>query len=122
MQLHKCRALIVQHHILYGVISSMIYMVGWQYSVYAMQGSIKTYCIIGDPIDHSLSPAMQNAAFGAPALNCTYIAFRVPIGELKESVESLRGINIAGFNVTVPHKIEVMKYLDELDASAKEAA
>ena len=97
-------------------------MVGWQYSVYAMQGSIKTYCIIGDPIDHSLSPAMQNAAFGALALNYTYIAFRVPIGELKESVESLRGINIAGFNVTVPHKIEVMKYLDELDASAKEAA
>jgi shikimate dehydrogenase len=65
---------------------------------------------------------MQNAAFGALALNYTYIAFRVPIGELKESVESLRGINIAGFNVTVPHKIEVMKYLDELDASAKEAA
>jgi shikimate dehydrogenase len=87
-----------------------------------MQGSIKTYCIIGDPIQHSLSPGMQNAAFAALGLNCTYIAFRVPANELKESVESLRSINIAGFNVTVPHKVEVMKYLDELDASAKKAA
>lgn len=87
-----------------------------------MQGSTKTYCIIGDPIQHSLSPGMQNAAFVASGLNCTYIAFRVPASELKESVESLRSINISGFNVTVPHKIEVMKYLDELDASAKKAA
>jgi shikimate dehydrogenase len=87
-----------------------------------LQGSIKTYCIIGDPIQHSLSPGMQNAAFAALGLNCTYIAFRVPANELKESIESLRSINIAGFNVTVPHKVEVMKYLDELDASAKKAA
>jgi shikimate dehydrogenase len=86
-----------------------------------MQGSTKTYCIIGDPIHHSLSPAMQNAAFAALSLNCTYIAFRVPRGELKESIESLRSINIAGFNVTVPHKTEVIKYLDELDATAKTA-
>jgi shikimate dehydrogenase len=62
---------------------------------------------------------MQNAAFAALGLNCTYIAFRVPTGELKESVESLRNINIAGFNVTVPHKIGVINYLDELDATAK---
>jgi shikimate dehydrogenase len=87
-----------------------------------MQGSTKTYCIIGDPIQHSLSPGMQNAAFAALGLNCTYIAFRVPANELKESIESLRSINVAGFNVTVPHKIEVMKYLDELNASAKKAA
>ena len=87
-----------------------------------MQGSTKTYCIIGDPIHHSLSPAMQNAAFAAKGLNCTYIAFRVPEAELKESVESLRSINIAGFNVTVPHKTQVMKYLDELEGTAKKAA
>ena len=87
-----------------------------------MQGSTKTYCIIGDPIHHSLSPAMQNAAFAAKGLNCTYIAFRVPEGELKESIESLRSINIAGFNVTAPHKIRVMRYLDELEGTAKKAA
>jgi shikimate dehydrogenase len=97
-------------------------MLARQYSHWAMHGSTKTYCIIGDPIHHSLSPAMQNAAFAALSLNCTYIAFRVPEGELKESVESLRSINIAGFNVTVPHKIDVINYLDELDATAKKAA
>jgi shikimate dehydrogenase len=86
-----------------------------------MQASTKTYCIIGDPIHHSLSPAMQNAAFAAKGLNCTYIAFRVPEAELKESIESLRSINISGFNVTTPHKTQVMGYLDELEATAKKA-
>jgi shikimate dehydrogenase len=65
---------------------------------------------------------MQNAAFAAKGLNCTYIAFRVPEAELKESIESLRSINIAGFNVTTPHKIQVMKHLDELESTAKKAA
>jgi shikimate dehydrogenase len=64
---------------------------------------------------------MQNAAFSALRLNCTYIAFKVPAGELQQSVESLRSIKIAGFNVTVPHKVGVMKYLDELDSSAKKS-
>ena len=81
----------------------------------------KTYCIIGDPVHHSLSPGMQNAAFSALGLNSTYIAFRVPPGELKESIDSLRAINMSGFNVTIPHKIEVIKYLDELDATARQA-
>jgi shikimate dehydrogenase len=81
----------------------------------------KTYCIIGDPISHSLSPGMQNAAFSALGLNCTYISFRVPAPELKESVDSLRAINVAGFNVTIPHKVAVTKYLDELDVTAKKA-
>lgn len=81
----------------------------------------RTYCIIGDPVHHSLSPGMQNAAFNALGLNCTYIAFRVPAGELAASIESLKAIGIAGFNVTIPHKVEVMKYLDELDATAQKA-
>ena len=86
-----------------------------------MQGSTKTYCIIGDPIHHSLSPAMQNAAFAAKGLNSSYIAFRVPEAELKDSIESLRSINIAGFNVTTPHKTYVMRYLDEVEGAAKKA-
>ena len=83
--------------------------------------SSKTYCIIGDPIQHSLSPAMQNAAFNAVGLNCSYIAFRVKKEELKESIESLRAIRVSGFNITVPHKVEAMKYLDEFDPSARKA-
>lgn|SRR5574341_877678 len=76
---------------------------------------VKTYCIIGDPVDHSLSPAMHNAAFKALQLNCTYIAFRVKEGELEAAIQSLRNSKIAGFNVTMPHKIAVMKFLDGLD-------
>ena len=81
----------------------------------------RTYCIIGDPVHHSLSPGMQNAAFSALGLDCTYIAFRVPAPELQESIASLPAINMSGFNVTIPHKVAVMQYLDELDATAKKA-
>ena len=86
-----------------------------------MQTQIKTYCIIGDQVQYSLSPAMQNAAFNSMHLNCTYIAFRVSKEELEESVCSLRSINIAGFNVTMPHKIDIIKYIDELDLTAQKA-
>ncbi len=86
-----------------------------------MQTQIKTYCIIGDQVQHSLSPAMQNAAFNSMHLNCTYIAFRVSKEELEESVCSLRSINIAGFNVTMPHKIDIIKYIDDLDLTAQKA-
>ena len=83
--------------------------------------SFKTYCIIGDPINSSLSPVMQNAAFGYFGLNNTYIAFRVPKGELKASLDSLRATNSSGFNVTIPHKIDIVPYLDELHLSAQKA-
>jgi shikimate dehydrogenase len=87
----------------------------------SMQGVFKTYCIIGDPIDHSLSPAMHNAAFNSVGLNSVYIAFRVPKGELEVSLSSLRANHISGFNVTIPHKIGIMQYIDKLDPSAKKA-
>ena len=79
----------------------------------------KTYAVIGDPIDHSLSPAIHNAAFAFLGLDCTYIAYRIPKGELAEGIESLKLINIAGFNVTIPHKIEMMKLLDDMDEDCK---
>jgi shikimate dehydrogenase len=65
---------------------------------------------------------MQNAAFSELHLNSTYIAFKVAKDELEQSIESLRSVKIAGFNVTIPHKVQVMKYLDELDSSAQKAA
>ena len=86
-----------------------------------MQSHLNTYCIIGDPVYHSLSPSMQNAAFNSLHLNCTYIAFRVPKGELEESINALRAIGVSGFNVTIPHKLDILKYMDELDATAIKA-
>lgn len=78
----------------------------------------KTFCIIGDPVEHSLSPLMHNAAFKYLNLNHSYIAFKVKVNELKESVESLRDINVTGFNVTIPHKVEITRYVDRLSHEA----
>jgi shikimate dehydrogenase len=79
----------------------------------------KTYAVIGDPIDHSFSPALHNAAFLFLGLDCTYIAYRILKGELEYGIEALKKINIAGFNVTIPHKVDMMKFLDETDDMCK---
>jgi len=78
-----------------------------------------TYAVIGDPIDHSLSPNIHNAAFRHLKLDHTYIAYKIPAGELSAGIEALKAIKIAGFNVTIPHKIEMMKFLDEMDTTCK---
>ncbi len=75
----------------------------------------KTFAIIGDPIDHSLSPTIHNAAYRRLGMNCMYMAYRVRADELEEGVESLKEANIQGFNVTIPHKVSIMKYLDHYD-------
>lgn len=77
----------------------------------------KTFAVIGDPIDHSLSPTIHNAAFKELGIDCTFIAYRIPQDELEEGIEALKKIQIAGFNVTIPHKIQMMKYLDKIDES-----
>ncbi len=78
----------------------------------------RTFAVIGDPIDGSLSPTIHNAAFRKLEMDCTYIAYRIQKGELEEGIESLKKIQIAGFNVTIPHKVEVLKYLDKVDENA----
>ena len=78
-----------------------------------------TYAVIGDPIDHSLSPNIHNAAFRHLKLDHTYIAYKIPAGELSAGIEALKTIKITGFNVTIPHKIEMMKFLDEMDTTCK---
>ena len=76
---------------------------------------IKTFAVIGDPIDHSLSPSIHNAAFKELGLDCTYIAYKIPRGELSEGIDALKKIKIDGFNVTIPHKVEMVRFLDRLD-------
>ena len=78
-----------------------------------------TYAVIGDPIDHSLSPNIHNAAFRHLGSEDTYIAYKIPAGELSAGIGALKEIKIAGFNVTIPHKIEMMKFLDEMDTTSK---
>ena len=75
----------------------------------------KTFAVIGDPIDHSLSPHIHSAAFRELNLDCSYIGYRIPQNELREGIEGLKKIKINGFNITIPHKIEMMKYVDKID-------
>lgn len=86
-----------------------------------MVEEMRTYCLIGDPVSHSLSPAMHNAAFKSLSMDDVYIAYKVSSHELESSVESLRSVKISGFNVTIPHKIAVLQYLDEVDLLSRKA-
>ena len=76
-------------------------------------------CLIGHPVRHSVSPQMHNAAFKALDLNYIYLAFDVEEGLLADAVKGLKAIGARGFNVTIPHKILVMRFLDELDETAE---
>ncbi len=59
--------------------------------------------VIGNPVEHSLSPAMHNAAFSKLGLNYAYLAFRVT--DVKGALEGMRALGIRGFNVTIPHNV-----------------
>ncbi len=83
-----------------------------------IKGSTNIVGLIGHPVEHSFSPPMHNAAFEALGMDYAYVAFDVNPSNLKTAIEGARALNIKGFNVTIPHKIEVMQYLDELDEIA----
>src|SRR5919201_1505965 len=71
--------------------------------------------LLGQPVDHSLSPRMQNAAFAARALDWAYVACDVEADALPTAMAGLRAFGFAGANVTIPHKGAVAELCDELD-------
>jgi shikimate dehydrogenase len=75
--------------------------------------------IIGDPIEHSLSPAMQNAAFAELNLDYVYVPLRLPRGAAAMGAEAMRALGLRGLNVTVPHKVDIMGFLDSIDPQAR---
>ena len=75
--------------------------------------------VIGWPVEHSLSPAMHNAAFAALELDWAYLPLPVYPDHLAEAVRGLRGLGFAGANVTVPHKRAVMAHLDDVSHTAQ---
>ncbi|MFB5662136.1 shikimate dehydrogenase [Alteribacillus sp. HJP-4] len=79
----------------------------------------KYYGLIGYPVGHSMSPLMHNDQFERLQLPYSYQAFEVDPADLGEAVRGLKALNYSGFNVTVPHKVEVMKYLDDIDKEAE---
>lgn len=70
----------------------------------AVRGTTRVYGILGDPVAHSLSPAMQNAAFAALGLDAIYVPFPVAATGLAATIAGLHAAGVAGLNVTVPHK------------------
>ena len=75
--------------------------------------------ILGDPVDHSLSPRMHNAAFAHLGLDYVYVPFRVNGRGLGRAVRSVRALGLAGVNVTVPYKENVLRHVDELSDAAR---
>lgn len=84
-----------------------------------MDGKTRLVGVMGWPIGHSLSPAMQNAAFRALKLNFIYLPLAVRPQDIEAAVRGALALNFDGFNVTIPHKVNVIPCLDRLDESAQ---
>ncbi|MBN6186238.1 shikimate dehydrogenase [Aneurinibacillus sp. BA2021] len=75
--------------------------------------------LFGRPVGHSLSPRMHNRAFAECGLNYRYAAFDIAPEQIREAVAAIRALGMRGVNVTIPYKVTVMDYLDEVDEEAK---
>ena len=84
-----------------------------------LSGKTQVYGLFGDPIAHSLSPAMQNHAFRHYEIDAAYVPFHVPPENLKNAVDAIRVLGIAGVNVTVPHKEKIIPFLDKIDPATQ---
>ena len=84
-----------------------------------INGATEIYGLIGDPVEHSLSPHMMNAAFSFCKLDARYMALRVKMEDVSLAISGIRSLNFAGVNVTLPHKSTVIPYLDEVTPLAK---
>jgi shikimate dehydrogenase len=89
-----------------------------------LDGETRVAGVIGWPVRHSLSPPMHNAAFAALGLNWVYVPFAVAPERVREAMAAVRALDLAGLNVTIPHKMAVLDHLDELgpEAQALQAA
>ena len=81
-----------------------------------LDGSTRIYGIMGNPVAHSLSPAMHNTAFQALGLNCVYVPFAVL--DVARALDGLRALGVQGVSVTIPHKQAVIPHLDSIDPVA----
>jgi 3-dehydroquinate dehydratase/shikimate dehydrogenase len=77
------------------------------------------YGVVADPVGHSLSPQIHNAAFGAAGIDAVYVPFRVPFDVLGPFVEDVTRLGIKGLSVTIPHKEAIAKFLTKVDPAVK---
>lgn len=85
-----------------------------------IDGKTKVCGILARPVEHSMSPLLQNLFAEKTGVNLTYVPFKVEETDLEAAVKGALSLNIHGLNVTVPHKQQVMNYLDEIDKTAEE--
>jgi shikimate dehydrogenase len=81
-------------------------------------GTTALYAVIGDPVRHSLSPVLHNAAFAALGVDAVYVALPVPSGSGAAAVRAMPTLGIRGLNVTMPHKADAAAACDELTDDA----
>jgi len=84
-----------------------------------INGKTKIVGIFGWPVEHTFSPLMHNTAFTHMNLNYVYVPFPVNPERLEAAVDGIRGLGLAGVNVTIPHKSSVIPYLDRIDEAAR---
>ncbi|MEW6441097.1 MAG: shikimate dehydrogenase [bacterium] len=83
-----------------------------------IDATTRVCAVIGNPVEHSLSPVLHNTAFENEGLAICYVAFRVE--DLAAAMAGARALNLLGLSVTIPHKIEILQYLDEVDETARQ--
>lgn len=84
-----------------------------------IDGKTRTLGLIGNPVEHTMSPFIHNLFANAMNINMVYVPFHVENGYLEPAIKGAKALNLLGNNITVPYKVEVMQYLDEIDKNAK---
>jgi len=84
-----------------------------------ISGKTMIYGIFGHPVEHTFSPGMHNSAFKKIGMDACYVPFAVPPGNLEDAVRAVVPLGLRGLNVTVPHKEQVIAFLDELSEEAR---
>jgi len=84
-----------------------------------ISGKTSVCVVIGEPIEHTASPAIHNAAFDKMGLDYLFVAFRVKNEDLGKAIDGMRAFGIRGLSVTVPHKVSVIPFMDNLDSLAQ---
>ncbi len=85
-----------------------------------LNAETEVFAVIGDPIGHSLSPAVHNAAFRSAGLNKVLVPIHIPDGTLKDSLEALSWLGIRGMSVTIPHKEAILPLLARSDRTVEQ--
>jgi shikimate dehydrogenase len=85
-------------------------------------GGTRIAAVFGDPVEHSMSPAMHNAAYAALGIDCIYLAFNVKAKDLAAALRAITALGIVGVNLTVPHKEQAAKLIKRLSPEARALA